>query len=59
MSQDRSLCLVQARKICLGESGDKHNIKELLFFSLLKETFTQEADPLCISDSRGGGAAPT
>ena len=50
-----------------GQNWDKHN-KDLLFISYKmasKETFTQlalylaqEADPLCTSDSRGGGAAP-
>ena len=66
MSKDCSLCPVQALKVCLVKSGDKRN-KELIFISnkmASKETFTQfalylaqEADPLCTSDSRGGGAA--
>ena len=66
MFKDRLLCPVQALKVCLAKFGDKCN-KELLFISnkmASKETFTQfalclaqEADPLCISDSRGGGAA--
>ena len=33
MSEDFSLCPVQALKVCLAEAGDKLKIKELLFIS--------------------------